>query len=423
MAGYDLLIVNLSEIVSADPALETPDDPLGRILNGALGIAHGCLAFVGPEAALPREARRDAQRVIDAKRAVAFPGFIDGHTHLVFAGTREDEFARRVAGMPYMQIAAEGGGILSTVRATRAATEGELYGRARHWLDEMLRWGTTTIEAKSGYGLETETELKQLRVIRRLDRDHAMEITPTFLGAHEFPPEYRDRREAYVDLVVEEMLPAVADEGLARFCDVFCEAGVFTVAQARRILEAGMARGLLPRFHADEFADTGGAALAADLGAPAADHLMAANPAHVPAMREAGVCAALLPATSYYLGNQKYADARMFLAGGVAVALATDFNPGSSVVCNLPFVANLGMTQLRMTFAEAVLAITRHAARSLRLDDRLGSLAVGMQADVAIMDIPRPEYFAYHVGRNHAWKVVKQGRVVYENPTSPVFLG
>lgn len=423
MKAFDLLIVDIGELVTADPAKTEKDNPLGRIPKAAVGVTGGVIAFAGPEADLPGGARETAKDLFEARGSVVFPGLIDSHTHPVFGGSREDEFARRLKGAPYMQIASEGGGINSTVRHTRAASEEELFIRAKHWLDEMLRWGVTCIEAKSGYGLETETELKQLRVIGRLGETQPMDVVPTFLGAHEFPPEYRDRRDAYVDLVIEEMLPAVIDQGIARFCDVFCEEGVFTIDQTSRILLAASELGLAIRFHAGEFADIGGALLAAEIGAVAADHLSAISGDSIAAMEQSDVIAALLPATSYYLGNGEYAPARRIIDGGVRVVLASDFNPGSAVGCNLPLVANMGCTQMKMTFEEAVLAITRHAADSLLIGDRAGRISPGMQADLLFLDIPRPEYFVYHFGRKHTWKVMKKGEWAYENPAEPVFLG
>ncbi len=420
MADYDILVTDLSVIVTADPERSSSENPLGRVESGVIGVKDGRLAYVGPASGLPRDAQ--AAETFSARNAVAFPGLIDGHTHPVFGGSREDEYARRLSGVPYMRIAAEGGGINRTVRDTRLATEDELFGRSRRWLDEMLRQGVTTLEAKSGYGLDMQTELKMLSVIGRLDREHAMDVVPTFLGAHEFPPEYRERREAYVNLVIGEMLPAVEAQGIARFCDVFCEQGVFTIGQTSRILNAAMDRGLTPRFHADEFVESGGALLACEIGAVAADHLTAVGKNAIAAMEQSDVIACLLPSTSYYLGHGHYAPARAFLEKGVRVALASDFNPGSSVGCNLPLTVNTACTQMKMTFAEALLAVTRHAAESLLLGDRLGQLRQGYQADILLLDIPRPEYFVYHFGRNHTWKVLKKGRIAYESPFEPVFL-
>ncbi len=422
MQPFDMLIVDIGEIVTCDPKRENAQDVLGRITDGAIGIRGTDFCFVGKQSELPPQAQETARKIISARGASAIAGLIDSHTHPVFGGTREQEFAQRIAGVPYMEIAQQGGGINATVRATREASEEQLATRSMHWLDEFLRWGVTTIEAKSGYGLDTESELKQLRVIRKLNETHSVDLVATFLGAHEFPPEYKDRREDYVDLIVNGMLPRVASENLAKFCDVFCEEGVFTVAQARRILEEAGKLGMALRFHADEFVNSDGAKLACELGAVAADHLMAITDENIQAMADANVIAALLPGTSYYLGKTEYAPARKFIEAGVRVVLASDFNPGSCVCSNLPLIMNLGCTQLRMTFEEVLLSVTRHAADSLLLGERIGRIANGYQADLLLLDVPRPEYLTYHFGRNHTYKVMKNGQWVYENPVAPVFL-
>ncbi len=419
---FDLLIHNLSVCLTADPARATQEDALGRIADAAIGVRGDRLVYVGPEAGVDAQRRSDAKATLDARGAVAMPGLIDSHTHPVFGGSREEEFARRISGVPYMQIAAEGGGINATVRATRAADEDALYRRSRAWLEDMLRLGVTTVEAKSGYGLTTESELKQLRVIGRLRDTLPMRVVPTFMGAHEFPPEYKNDPEGYVDLVIDEMLPAVVEQGIARFCDVFCEEGVFNLTQTSRILIAASEHGLGLRLHADEFVDSGGALVACEVGAIAADHLMAVSPEGMAALHQSDVVAGLLPATSYYLGLQRYAPARALIEAGVRVALASDFNPGSAVFSNLQWVANMGCTQLRMSFEEVVLAVTRHAAAALALEYETGSLVEGLSADVLLLDIPRPEYLVYHVGRNHAWTVVQAGRVAWRSESDPVFL-
>lgn len=425
MDAFDLLITDISDAVTVDPGSAESDDSgdgLGIIRSAAIGIREGKIAFVGPQAKLTPDVQSAAKRRFPARGAVVLPGLIDSHTHPVFSGSREDEFASRIAGISYMQIAEQGGGIKRTVRETRAATELELHIRARAWLDEMLSCGVTTIEAKSGYGLDIETELKQLRVLGKLDETHPIDVLASFMGAHEFPEGYESNREAYVEFVIEEALPSVAEQGIARFCDVFCETGVFSVDQSRRILTTAADLGLGLRLHADEFVESGGALLAAELGALSADHLTATGEAGMQAMAKEGVIATLLPGVSFYLGSAHYAKASRFIEHGVRVALASDFNPGSSVNCNLPLIACIAATQMKMQFHEIIAAITHHPASSLMLENRVGQLKIGMQADLLLLDIPRPEYFIYHVGRNHTWRVLKNGEWVYENPRSPIFL-
>lgn len=414
------LIRNIATLVTLDPARQNAANPLGEIRDAALFVRDGKVAWTGPQAEFAN-AENAAYETIDAQGAVATPGLIDSHTHAVFGGSREDEFARRLAGVPYMQIAAEGGGIHRTVRDTRAASEEWLFLRAKAWLFEMLAEGVTTVEIKSGYGLDLENELKQLRVIARLTAELPLRVVPTFMGAHEIPIEYKSRRAAYVDRLCGELLPTVAEAGLARFCDVFCEEGVFTVSEARRILTTAKALGLAPRMHADEFVCTEGALLAAELGCASADHLMAVSQAGIEALAQAGVVAGLLPATTYMLGSSQYAPARKLLEHGVKVALATDFNPGSCCCSNLPLVMNMGATQLRMRFDEVLTAVTANAADSLRLHEETGRLLPGFAADLVLWDIPRPEYLIYHLGRHQAHAVFCQGRLAYQNPAPPVF--
>ncbi|MEO8196785.1 MAG: imidazolonepropionase [Thermoanaerobaculia bacterium] len=419
----DLLIDNLAEI--ATPLGSTPrrgaeQAAVARLRAGSdssgveILCRDGRLAFVG--------SRDDRERLwgeladvprLDGRRGTAVPGFVDGHTHLPWAGSREDEFVQRLAGRSYQEIAAAGGGILSTVRATRAVDGPTLVELALGRLRWMLSCGTTTAEAKSGYGLTLGDELKQLEAIRAAAALQPVELVPTLLAAHEVPAEYRDRREAYLDLVCDEIVPAAAERGLARFCDVFCEKGVFSAAESRRVLEAGRRHGLLPRLHADEFADSGGAQLAADLGALSADHLMAVSPAGVDALAAAGVTALLLPGTSFFLAKRIYAPARRLIAAGVPVALGTDCNPGSSYTESLPTIAQLAVFELGMSVAEALTAVTLNPACSLGLGAEIGSLEAGKRADVVLLDAPNLLHFAYHYGVNPVRSVVKAGREVY----------
>jgi imidazolonepropionase len=341
------------------------------------------------------------------------PGFVDPHTHVVFAGDRRDELRLRLTGASYAEIAAAGGGIVSSVRATRAASDEQLAADTRRRLDEMLRCGTTTCEAKSGYALTTEGELKMLRTVRALAKTHPIEMSPTFMGAHEVPVEYRDRRRAYVDLVVNEMIPAVAREHAAESCDVFCETGVFTPEESREILEAGRAAGLAPRIHADELAASGGSAVAAEVGARSADHLIFVDEAGAAGLAAAGVVATLLPIASFYLKLGRFAPARMLIAGGVAVALATDVNPGAGYSPSMPFAMTLACFGMNLTFEEALVAATINAACSLDRQDRIGSLELGKQMDAVV--VHGPAINLIRVGADTIRAVVKRGRLVVGN--------
>lgn len=407
----DLLLINASQLLTLEPSLG--EGPLGVIPGGAVAGRAGRIVWVGRTA----EARRAVSlapdgRQLDALGRVVLPGFVDSHTHLVFAGSREAEFAQRIRGASYQEIAAAGGGILATVRATRQAPLEELVALGLGRLDLALRHGTTTLEAKSGYGLTTADELKILEAIRALDASHPVDLSPSFLGAHEVPPEYRGAADAYVELLVEEMLPAVAGRGLARACDVFCEAGVFSVAQARRILKAAADRGLRAKLHADEFTRLGGAELAAEVGALSADHLLYASPEGIRRMKAAGVTATLLPGTAFFL-DLPYAPARQFLEAGVRVALASDFNPGSSPTLNMQLVITLASTQMRLTPEEAIQAATLHGAWALGLQEEVGSLAPGKKLDAVILDLPSYLHLPYLYGVNHVTAVVKAGRLAW----------
>jgi imidazolonepropionase len=353
---------------------------------------------------------QDATRV-DARGGAVVPGFVDGHTHAIFAGDRRDELRRRLAGATYTEIAAAGGGIVSTVRATRDAPEEVLAAATRRRLDEMLRCGTTTCEVKSGYGLTTESELKQLRVLRDLAASHAIEITTTFMGAHDVPVEYRDRREAYVALVANEMIPAVAREGLAEWCDVFCETGVFTPDESRAILRAAARAGLKLRIHADELGASGGSLVAAECGARSADHLIFVDERGAAAMAAAGVVATLLPIASLYLKLGRFAPARMLIERGVAVALATDVNPGGGFSPSMPFAMTLACFGMGLTFEEALVAATINGAYSLDRHTRAGSLEPGKQLDAVVVDGPAIDLV--RVGAATIATVIKRGTVVH----------
>jgi len=416
----DLLIHNLSEVATAEgsvPRRGSDQGRLRRIPGAEVVCRNGRIAFVGS----PEERRRqlgelpDAER-LDGRGGTLIPGFVDPHTHLPWAGSREEEFAARLAGKTYQEIAAAGGGILSTVAATRRAPEEELVGNVLRRMDQMLAWGTTTAEAKSGYGLNQEDELKQLRAIRAASGRHPVDLVPTLLAAHEVPPEYRggdgSGRRRWVDQICDEIVPATAAAGLARFCDVFCEHGVFSAAESRQILAAGVRHGLLPRLHADEFVDSGGAELAAELGAFSADHLMAVSPAGVEALARSGVTAVLLPGTSFFLRKHVYAPARRLVESGVPVALATDCNPGSSFTESMPMVVVLAVFELGLTVEESLTAATLNSACSLGLGGEVGSIEAGKRADLVLLDAPNLLHLVYHYGINPVAAVVKGGRVV-----------
>jgi imidazolonepropionase len=412
----DLLIHNLAEVATPEGSSPRRGDDQRRVsrMRGAEVLCRGGrIAFVGS----PEERGRQFGELPDAERldgggGTLIPGFVDAHTHLPWAGSREEEFAARLAGKSYQEIAAAGGGILSTVAATRRAGEEELVANVRRRMDQMLAWGTTTAEAKSGYGLTCDDELKQLRAIRQASADHPVDLVPTLLAAHEVPPEFRQDRGRYVDLICEEIVPATAEAGLARFCDVFCEAGVFSAAESRRVLEAGVRHGLAPRLHADEFVDSGGAELAADLGALSADHLMAVSPAGIEALARSGVTAVLLPGTSFFLMKHRYAPARALIEAGVPVALATDCNPGSCHTESIPMVVVLAVLELGLTIEESLCAATLNSACSLGLGGEIGSIEVGKRADLVLLDAPNLLHLVYHFGINPVAAVVKAGRLV-----------
>jgi len=382
---------------------------LAIIDDGAVLIQDERIAWVGPTTNLPPQTT--ATHVIDATGKTVLPGLVDSHTHLIFAGSREDEFEQRLQGISYQDIAARGGGINATVRRVRAASKDQLKETARRRLDRLLSYGVTTVEVKSGYGLSQADEVKCLHAIAELKQEHPCELVPTFLGAHEVPPEYRDDRGAYLRLLIDHMIPAVADGRLAEFCDVFCERGVFSVDESAHILDAAVAHGLKVKVHADELSPLGGAELAARFGATSADHLLHVTQAGIEALREAGTVATLLPGTAFFLGLP-YAPARRLIEAGVPVALASDCNPGSCMTENLPLIGTMACTQMRMLPAETVTALTLNAAAAVGRSDRLGSIEPGKQADLVIFDVPNYRRLAYHFGVNHVWRVIKSGRVV-----------
>jgi len=384
---------------------------ISGIERGSVAGFEGRIVFVGTAADGEREINLAPNaHVIDAHGCTVVPGFVDPHTHLVFGGDRREELRRRLGGATYAEIAADGGGIVKTVAATRAASEHELIEGGRARLAEMLAFGTTTAEAKSGYGLDLDTELRLLRAIRTLAAGQPIELTATFMGAHEVPVEYRGRRADYVRLVIDEMIPAVAREGLAEWCDVFCETGVFTPEESQAILEAGARHGLKPRIHADELGLSGGAAVAATVRARSADHLIFVDEPHARAMADRGVVATLLPAAAFFLKLGRYAPARMLIDQGVPVALATDLNPGGGFTTSMPFVMSLACFGMNMTLEEALIASTLNAAASLDRADTIGSLEAGKQFDAVVVDGALADLI--RVGAPVIRHVVKHGRIV-----------
>ena len=417
----ELIIENASQLITlagpARPRVGEEMRELGIVNSAALLARDGVIVAVGAASEVAPKAGPDAVR-IDASGSVVMPGFVDAHTHPVFAGTREDEYEMRAEGLTYQQIAAQGGGIRSTVRKTRAASEDELFQMALPRVRWLLEHGTTTVEAKSGYGLTVEDELKILRVIKRLNAETPLELIPTFLGAHEIPDEFRNARDDYIRIVIDEMLPRVAEEGLARYCDIFCESHVFSVDESRRVLSRAKELGLGIRLHAEQLSRSGGAALAAELDAVSADHLEWIDEPGISALKHSGVIAVLLPGAVFNLGLTRYAPARALIEAGVPVALATDFNPGSSPTPSMQMILSIACTQMRMTPAEAVAAATINAAYSLGCGGRLGSFEVGKQSDIVVFDCPDYRQIPYLYGINHAMVVIKAGDVVIDSRSS-----
>jgi imidazolonepropionase len=416
----DLLIVNANELVTIEGNNQKPRTgkemlDLGIMRNGALAVKDGTIASVGSTSELTKVYK--AENIVNASGKTVLPGFIDPHTHLVFAGSREDEFQMRVEGAPYMEVLDAGGGILKTVKETRRASVEKLVENGTETLNTMLEYGTTTVEAKSGYGLTTKDELKILEAIQRLNEMHTVDLVPTFLGAHAIPPEFSNSPEDYVSLVISDMIPKVAGKGLAEFCDVFCERGVFTLDQARRILVAGKNSGLKPRVHADEFNLLGGTELAASVGAVSADHMLFSSDKGIKAMADKGVLATLLPAAAFSLMSGRYADARKIINSGVPVALGTDFNP-SCWVENQQLVIAFACHFMKLTPAEAITAATINAAHAVCRANEVGSLEVGKKADIIVLDVPNHKFLGYRFGVNLVDKVIKNGRLVVDKEAS-----
>ncbi|MBN8210739.1 imidazolonepropionase [Bacillus sp. NTK071] len=412
-----LFLQDASELItlkgsSSAPLVQPIESDLSIIQNGSVLIDNGTILAVGKTSELKQHYPQKISEadVIDARGMLVTPGFVDPHTHLVFAGSREQEFAMRLKGASYMDIMNAGGGIYATTEMTRLASHQELFEQSFERLDRLMKQGVTTVEAKSGYGLDLENEKKQLEVARELNQKHALDLVSTFMGAHAIPSSYKAAPEEFITYLINDVMPVIATEGLAEFNDVFCEKGVFTVEQSRRVLEAGRRLGLSPKIHADELESYGGAELAAELGAVSADHLLCASEAGMDQMATAGVVAVLLPGTAFFL-QKKMANARRMIDRGVPVALSTDCNPGSSPTVSTALMMNFGCLQMGMTPAEVLVAVTINAAHAINRGDQIGSIEVGKKADLLLFSVPTHHHLHYHFGENHLNRVIKSGVV------------
>jgi imidazolonepropionase len=418
----NLIVTHAAELVTCSgrsakrgPAMAE----LGIIADGAIVIENGTISRVGPTAAVLAALQATGTdltsfEAIDAAGKAVLPGFVDSHTHLVFAGDRAEEYGWRLRGDGYMDILRRGGGILSTVRATRAASREALIELGQKRLDSMLAFGVTTVEGKSGYGLDRQTEIRQLEAMGDLDRIHPVDVVATFMGAHAVPPEYQGRTDAFVEFLLADVVPEVAARGLAEFCDVFCEQNVFSIAQSRRLLTAAAQAGLKPKLHADEIVPLGGAELAAEIGAVSADHLLHASDEGLRRMASAGVVATLLPTTAFSL-REPYARGRAMIDAGCAVALATDFNPGSCFSESIPLAAALAALYMQLSPEEIVTALTLNGAAAVGRAERIGSLEPGKQGDLVVLEHPSYRFIPYHLGVSTVEKVIKRGGVVFDN--------
>ena len=413
----DLILKNIGKLVtmqgSSSFRVKEEMNKINIIENAYIAVKNGKILAIGVGDEFGNLCGDDT-KIHDAEGLLVTPGLIDSHTHLIHGGSRENEFSMKLNGVPYIEILNNGGGILSTVKATKEASEEELYKKAKKSLDRMLEFGVTTVEEKSGYGLELNTEIKQLEVARVLEKNHPVDLVHTFLGAHAVPEEYKENHKAYIDILVDVMMPKIKDMGLAEFCDVFCEEGVFTIEESEYILQKAKEIGYKLKIHADEIESLGGAELAAKLGCVSADHLMAASDEGIKMMAENNVVANILPATSFNL-NKNYADCRKMIDMGAIVSLSSDYNPGSCPSENLQLVMQLGCLHLKMTPNEVLTAVTINAAYAIDRADKIGSIEVGKNADFVVFDARNVEYLMYHFGINHTKKVYKNGNLVVDN--------
>lgn len=412
----DLIINNIGNLVTMrgkkGPRVKEEMSNIEIIKNAYVAVKDGKILEVGE--GLGTELTGDNTQIHDSKGMTVTPGLVDPHTHLVHGGSRENEFSKKISGVPYLDILKQGGGILSTVKSTKEASFDELYNKAKKSLDTMLTFGTTTVEAKSGYGLDLDTEVKQLEVAKKLNEDHPMDIVSTFMPAHAVPVEYKQDPDKFVDLIIEGMLPKVKEMNIADFVDVFCEEGVFSVDQTRKILTRAKELGYKIKLHADEIVPIGGAELSAELGATSADHLMAASEEGMKQMAQKGVIANILPGTSFSL-MKNYANARKMIELGVAVSLSTDYNPGSCPTENMQLIMQLGSLGLKMTPSEVLTAVTINSAYAIDKGNEVGSLEIGKKADLVVFDAPNIDYIIYHFGINHVHRVYKEGKLVVED--------
>jgi imidazolonepropionase len=411
-----LLVKNIGQLITMQgpvPRLGNQMQQLGLIENGAVAVAGEEILAVGKTEDIEGTVDlAEGCRVIDAKKKVVTPGLIDPHTHPVFSKTRENEFEMRIKGKSYMEIAQAGGGIRASVRDLRETSQGELFRATSKRLDTMMTYGITTVEAKSGYGLSTESELKQLEIIRDLNETHTISLIPTFLGAHEVPDEYREKRGDYIELLINDMIPKVADQKLAEFCDIFCEEGVFSIDESLKIMQAAKDMGMKLKFHADELASTGGSELAAEMGAISADHIVYISDKGIKAMAESKTAAVLLPGTCFSLNSDKYAPGRKLIEAGVTVALSTDCNPGSSYSESLPLMSTLAALNYGMTAAESISAMTVNAACAIDRGDKLGRLEKNLPADIVLWKMNDYRELPYHYGINPVRSVIKDGKII-----------
>ncbi|MFX0059155.1 MAG: imidazolonepropionase [Candidatus Hodarchaeota archaeon] len=418
----DLAIINATELVTLDSKYGVPRkgksmSELAIINDGAVAVEEDRIVFVGKTEKLKsRYPLKEIDIIIDANNKLVTPGFVDPHTHIIFDGTRENELAMKLLGKSYLEILESGGGILKTVRATRKASISKLVENGKKILNTMMNYGTTTVETKSGYGLSVEDEIKSLKVVKILNKEHPLDIVPTFLGAHAIPPEYKDRIDDYVELITTKMIPLIAEEKLAEYCDVFCEQGIFSIEQTRKILKTAKKFGLKPQIHIDEIFDTNGALLSAELNAIQTGHLLKSNKDGLKAMAEAGVIATLLPSTPFCLMLKEYAPAREMIELGIPVALATDLNPNCWTE-SMQIVIALACYNMKLSPAEALTAATINGACALQRENKIGSLEVGKHADIAIFKIPTHDFLPYHFGVNLISQVIKNGKIVVDNPT------
>lgn len=417
MLKGNLIIKNAAEIVTPLGSKASFGKEMGNlniIKNGAIVVKDGIIERVGTTEEILNIYNEEDFQVIDAEGKAVLPGFVDSHTHFVFGGYRAEEFSWRLSGVSYMEIMNRGGGIVNSVRGTRDASEEELYNLGKERLNSMLSFGVTTVEGKSGYGLDLETELKQLKVMDRLNEDHPVDICKTFLGAHAVPDEYKGRTQEYIDFMLEEVLPKVAKENLADFCDVFCEKGVFSVEESREILLKAKELGMKLKLHADEIVQLGGSELAAELNAVSADHLLHASDKGIEDMARAGVVSTLLPTTAFCL-KEPYARGRFMIDKGCAVALATDFNPGSGFTNSIPLMFALATIYMNMSIEEAITAMTLNGAAAIGRADVIGSIEEGKKADLVVLKYPSYKFLPYHTGVNIVEKTIKDGSVVMIN--------